>query len=415
MGIPPLFRWVFAENRTSKVPNFLKLLLFGQSVLDLSLTLAKSYDNGIPVLEIVRFHFNLCPNRLRTYDRFPASMMSQIDFTFVIERRTTNRKRSFLNHPLGWFVMTLLWLVSPLESGRHLSAVVAQEASSQASFGPTGPVELVKDGFQFTEGPAWGPDQSLYFTDIPANRIYRFVPKDGVLDIFIEPTGHSNGLMFDSKGQLLACQMDGQLVSIELATKAVTVLSDKHNNIRFNACNDLVIDSLGGIYFTDPRYQSPEPYPQGTEAFYYRAADGTVTRLGQDLLAPNGIGLSPDGKTLFVVPSMQKQVMAYPIEAPGKIGTGRVLFELKQPDGEDNTGGDGMTVDVDGNLYVTSALGVQVCDQQGKLLTIINVPEVPANVTFGGDDFKMLYITARKGLYRCPMPVAGLVFGKSQP
>ncbi|MBL8870456.1 MAG: SMP-30/gluconolactonase/LRE family protein [Planctomycetaceae bacterium] len=311
----------------------------------------------------------------------------------------------------------MTWLCCLLMLGiwTETRCVSAQEASPEKSFAPTAPVELVKDGFQFTEGPAWGPDQTLYFTDIPANRIYKFKPKDNVLDIFIEPTGHSNGLMFDSKGQLLACQMDGQLVSIDPATKAVTVLSDKHNNIRFNACNDLVIDAVGGIYFTDPRYQSPEPYPQGTEAFYYRSADGSVTRLGQDLLAPNGIGLSPDGKTLYVVPSMQKQIMAYPIEGPGKIGAGRVLFELKQPEGEDNTGGDGMTVDVEGNLYITSALGVQVCNRDGKLLTIIQVPEVPANVTFGGDDFKTLYITARKGLYRCPMPVAGLVFGKSQP
>jgi gluconolactonase len=209
--------------------------------------------------------------------------------------------------------------------------------------------------------------------------------------------------------------MDGQLVSIDIGTKDVTVLSAQHNSVRFNACNDLVMDEFGGIYFTDPRYQSPEPYPQGTEAFYYRAADGTVTRLGQDLLAPNGIGLSPDGKTLYVVPSMQKQIMAYPIESPGKIGTGRVLFELKQPEGEDNTGGDGMAVDATGNLYITSALGVQICDSQGKLLNIIAVPEVPANVAFGGEDFRTLYITARKGLYRCTMPVAGLELSKKAP
>lgn len=310
----------------------------------------------------------------------------------------------------------LLCCTALLASGEWAYApAIAQDANPPTNFAPLGPIELVKDGFKFTEGPAWGPNQALYFTDIPANRIYKYSPKDGALEVFTEPTGHSNGLMFNPKGELLACQMDGQLVAIDLSTKATKLLSDKYSNIRFNACNDLVIDSVGGIYFTDPRYQSPEPYPQGTEAFYYRAADGTVTRLGQNLLAPNGIGLSPDEKTLYVVPSMQKQIMAYPIEAPGKIGNGRVLFELKQPNGEDNTGGDGMTVDVQGNLYITSALGIQVCDPAGKLLTIIDVPEVPANVTFGGEDYKTLYITARKGLYRCPMPVAGLVFGKGQP
>lgn len=341
-------------------------------------------------------------------------MMSPSAFRFVVEHVQAYPMKSLSKHWVGKVVMLLL-SISFIGIGVDSPSIVGQEVASATSVAPTGPVELVKDGFQFTEGPAWGPDQALYFTDIPANRIYKYNPKDGMFEVFIEPSGHSNGLMFDTQGKLLACQMDGQVVSVDLATKAVTVLSDKHNNIRFNACNDLVIDTVGGIYFTDPRYQSPEPYPQGTEAFYYRAADGTVTRLGQDLLAPNGIGLSPDGKTLYVVPSMQKQIMAYPVEAPGKIGAGRVLYELKQPEGEDNTGGDGMTVDVAGNLYITSALGVQVCDPAGKLLTIIEVPEVPANVTFGGEDFKTLYITARKGLYRCPMPVAGLVFGKSQP
>ena len=319
-----------------------------------------------------------------------------------------------------------VWLFAASMDGSHLmhaqeaipmqsNAAVQNPAADVATVEipvPLGPVEKVKDGFQFTEGPAWGPDQALYFTDIPANRIFRFSPKDDSLNVFIEPAGHSNGLMFDTNGKLLACQMDGQLVSIDLSSKEVSVWSDKHNNVRFNACNDLVIDQQGGVYFTDPRYQSPEPYPQGTEAFYYRAPDGTVRRLGQDLLAPNGIGLSPDGQTLYVVPSMQKQIMAYPIESPGKIGAGRVLFELQQPEGEDNTGGDGMTVDAKGNLYITSALGVQICDSQGKLLHIIALAEVPANVTFGGDDFDTLYITARKGLYRCRMPVKGFVFGK---
>lgn len=113
--------------------------------------------------------------------------------------------------------------------------------------------------------------------------------------------------------------MDGQLVSIDLTSKQVTTLADKFNDKRFNACNDLVIDKQGGIYFTDC-FKAPEPWPQGTEAFYYRAADGKVSRLGDDLSAPNGIILSPDEKTLYVIPSMQRQMMAYAISEPGKLG-----------------------------------------------------------------------------------------------
>jgi gluconolactonase len=281
------------------------------------------------------------------------------------------------------------------------------QKSAEQVVAPSGPVEKVKDGFKFVEGPAWGPDKALYFTDIPANRIYRYQPDGNSLDVFLEPTGHSNGLMFDLKGRLLMCQMDGQIAALDLTSKEQTLVADKHQGIRFNACNDLAIDQVGGIYFTDPRYQSPEPYPQGTEAFYYRAADGTVVRLGADLQAPNGIGLSPDGKSLYVVPSMQKQIMAYEVLEPGKIGPGRVLCELKQPDGEENGGGDGMAIDEAGNLYITSGIGVQIYSNQGKLLHVISVPEVPANVTFGGDDRKTLYITARTSLYRCAMPIAG--------
>lgn len=321
-----------------------------------------------------------------------------------------------------WLAIAPAW-IGPALIGAALIGLIASESrqlhaapQDQTSvepmrIEPSSPVEKLKDGFQFLEGPAWGPDANLYFTDIPANRIYRYRPQDSAFDVFVEPTGHSNGLMFNSDGNLLACQMDGRLVSISLADKKETVLADKHNNVRFNACNDLVIDTAGGIYFTDPRYQSPEPYPQGTEAFYYRSADGNVVRLGADLQAPNGIGLSPDGKTLYVVPSMQKQIMAYEVMEPGKIGPGRVLCELKQPEGEDNTGGDGMTIDSLGNLYITSGIGVQIFDPQGNLLHTIAVPEVPANVTFGGEDYKTLYITARKGLYRCTMPVAGYKFG----
>jgi len=317
-----------------------------------------------------------------------------------------------LNKSAQLLVLLCLGLPSlALLGGLHPVKLLAQEEQKAAEqvVTPSGPVEKVKDGFKFVEGPAWGPDKALYFTDIPANRIYRYQPEGNNLDVFLEPTGHSNGLMFDLKNRLLMCQMDGQLVSLDLATKEQNVVADKHQGIRFNARNDLAIDQVGGIYFTDPRFQSPEPYPQGTEAFYYRAADGTVVRLGADLQAPNGIGLSPDGKTLYVVPSMQKQIMAYEVLEPGKIGPGRVLCELKQPEGEDNGGGDGMAIDEKGNLYITSGIGVQIYDSQGKLLHVISVPEVPANVTFGGEDRKTLYITARTSLYRCAMPVAGFV------
>jgi gluconolactonase len=249
----------------------------------------------------------------------------------------------------------------------------------------------------------------LYFTDIPSQTIHVLSP-NGTISVFLTPSGFANGLMYGGQGRLLACQMEGQLVGIDLATKAITVLAGKYQDKRFNACNDLVIDKQGGIYFTDPRFRAPDPWPQGTEAFYYRAPDGQVTRLGDDLAAPNGIILSPDEKTLYVIPSMQRQMVAYQVTEPGKLGERRVFCELQQPKDNNNSGGDGLTVDSAGNLYITSALGVQVYNPAGKLLGIIECPEQPANVTFGGPDNKTLYFTARKGLYRCQMEIAGHQF-----
>lgn len=290
-----------------------------------------------------------------------------------------------------------------------LLAVSAFANEPIRGIGPIGEVELVKGNFQFLEGPAATPDGKLYFTDIPAATIY-VLGSAGTIEVFLKPSGRANGLMYDGKGKLLACQMEGRLVSIDLKTREIEVLADKYEGNRFNACNDLVIDKQGGIYFTDPRFSAPDPWPQGTEAVYYRAADGKVTRLADDMAAPNGVILSPDQRTLYVIPSMQRQMVAYAVTEPGKLGDRKVFCELQQPENNNNSGGDGLTVDSAGNVYITSALGVQVYSPAGKLLGIITCPEQPANVTFGGPQNRTLYITARKGLYRCEMEIAGHQF-----
>ena len=122
---------------------------------------------------------------------------------------------------------------------------------------------------------------------------------------------------------------------------------------------------------------------------------------------PNGILLSPDHKTLYVIPSGQAEMMAYPVESPGKIGKGKVFCTLNQPKGVKNTGGDGAAVDAKGNLYITSRLGLQVFDSAGKYLGLIKLPEGPSNCKFGGKDYKTLFVTARTSLYTIPMEVAG--------
>lgn len=290
----------------------------------------------------------------------------------------------------------------------HWSLPFAFSQTQLKGLGAVSAVEKIADGFAFLEGPAKAPDGFVYFTDIPNEAIHRWKPGSGV-ELFFKPSLHANGLMYGGDGRLLVCQMDGQLASIDLETKKVEVLASKYQDVRFNACNDLVIDKSGGIYFTDPRYRAPEPWPQEIEAFYYRSAEGVVTRVGEGIIAPNGIGLSPDEKTLYVIPSMQDTVMAFAVAEPGKLANGRVLCKMEQPDGQTNKGGDGMALDVRGNLYLTTGTGVQVFSAKGEMLGTISVPEHPANCAFAGSNNKTLIITARTGLYACKTPVAGLI------
>ncbi|UUO08584.1 SMP-30/gluconolactonase/LRE family protein [Blastopirellula sp. J2-11] len=277
-----------------------------------------------------------------------------------------------------------------------------------AGIGPIGEVRTLQKDFGFTEGAASDGAGNLYFTDIPNNRIYRRTP-DGKIAVFLEPSGHTNGTMVRDD-RLLICQMDGQLASVSLSGDDLQVLAGKYKNERFNAPNDLVCDHFGGVYFTDPRYRAPTPWPQKIEAVYYLSTDNVVTRLIDDIIAPNGVILSPDEKTLYVVPSMETKLYAYDVLGPGKIGEKRVVCQFRQPEGEDNQGGDGLTIDEHGNLYVTTKLGVQVISPKGEILGIIEFPEHPANATFGGPKGKTLFVTARTGLYSVEMSVRGHQF-----
>ena len=286
-------------------------------------------------------------------------------------------------------------------------------ADAIPGIGPKGDVRKLHGELQFTEGPTWDGQGNLYFSDIPANCIYK-VDAASTLSVFLEPSNHTNGLMVN-RGRLLACEMDGRLVAIDLANKEITALASQYQGQRFNAPNDLVIDRAGGIYFTDPHFRAPTPLPQEVVAVYYATEDGQVTRLIDDLKAPNGVIMSPDEKTLYVIPSLQKQMMAYPVVSPGKLGEGKVFCELQQPEGKDDTGGDGLTIDTQGNLYITSGLGIQVYNRDGKLLGILSFPEQPANCSFGGPDNQTLFVTARTSLYAVEMGATGHVFpGKAE-
>lgn len=290
-----------------------------------------------------------------------------------------------------------------------ITSSLALRADTIPGLGPIGEIKKLHGNFTFTEGPAADRSGNVFFSDIPNSKVYK-VDVAGKLSVFREPSGSTNGNMFNAAGELVGCEMEGRIVAVAPDGKSVRVITDKYEGNRYNAPNDLVLDGAGGVYFTDPHFRAPMPLPQKVTAVYYVDKQGKVTRLVDDLKAPNGVILSPDEKTLYVIPSQQSEMMAYPVLGPGKLGPGKVFCTLKQPQGKSGTGGDGLTVDEKGNLYITSGLGLQVFDPSGQALGIIEFPEQPANVCFGGADNKTLYVTARTSLYTAPMAVKGHVF-----
>ncbi|MCH7688789.1 MAG: SMP-30/gluconolactonase/LRE family protein [Planctomycetes bacterium] len=258
-------------------------------------------------------------------------------------------------------------------------------------------VKKLAGGFIFTEGPAVDQQGNIYFTDIRNNRIHKW-SLDGKLTTFRENSGASNGLYFDRKGNLLACEGGGRRVVSISPDGKVTVLADKYDDKKFNSPNDLWVAPDGGVYFTDPRYGSEAGLEQDGFHVYYLSPDrDKLVRILDNLVKPNGVIGSPDGKKLYVADPGDNKTYVYRIRKDGSL-TARKLIAPE--------GSDGMTLDERGNLYLTRG-GVEVYNREGKKIASIEIPERPANVCFGGKDRKTLFITARTGFYSVRMNVRG--------
>ena len=264
-------------------------------------------------------------------------------------------------------------------------------------------VELLATGFKFTEGPAVGPDGSIYFSDIPNERINRYDLASKTVSVFRENSGRANGLMFTPAGALYACEGGNRQLTRQLGDE-ITVLADQFEGKKFNSPNDLDIDGKGGVYFTDPRYGNRDDMEMEFEAVYYLPRRGKLLRVIDNLERPNGVVLSLDNKTLYVVDNGAKTIWAYVVQQDGSVIDGRKLADM---DLDAPGGGDGMTIDSLGNIYCAGQGHVWVWNPKGELVTKIPVPESPANCTFGGPDKKTLFMTARENLYAIPMNVAG--------
>lgn len=263
-------------------------------------------------------------------------------------------------------------------------------------------LEKLADGFQFTEGPTADKMGNVYFTDQPNNRILVWVQEKG-LEVFMEPAGRSNGLAFDNQGNLWSCADEKNELWCISPEKEIEVIVDNYDGKLLNGPNDLWIDPSGGVYFTDPFYKrswwSHDEMPQEKQCVYYLKPDHkTIMLIESNLLQPNGIVGTPDGKKLFVADIKGNKTWSYTINPDGTLSDKTLFCEM---------GSDGMTIDSQGNIYITGR-GVTIFDNQGTRLGNIAVPENwTANVCFGGSNLKYLYITASKGLYRISLKVKG--------
>ncbi len=288
------------------------------------------------------------------------------------------------------------------------TAVNAEDTESLIA--PGEKVQKLAGDMKFTEGPAWIPaKRTLVFSDIPNGKIMQWRQGDG-LSVFRE-SEQSNGNILDLQGRLISCQHAAHNVVRIEADGSITVLADKFDGKRFNSPNDVTVRSDGTLWFTDPPWglNGPAELP-GHWVFKLDPATGKVEPVVKDLAMPNGINFSPDESRIYIAdtgghtkhpdPSFHELpagVHCYEVSKDGQLG--KKLFTISE-------GSDGMTVDERGNLYTTHG-GVNIYNADGKLLEKIEVPEGPANVTFGGDDYKTLFITARTSLYSIRMKYAG--------
>ena len=336
-----------------------------------------------------------------------------------------------MNGPLSASPHNFIWVKSAtLDVHQRPAPAVRDDGGSIVRLSPAfdhlvprdARLEKLADGFLFTEGPVWHPDGYLLFSDPNANTIYRWTP-DGGLSIFRTKSGYrgldagtygqpgSNGLALDPSGRLTINEHGNRRVTRLEKNGVLTVLADRFESKRLNSPNDLVYRSDGALFFTDPpfglRHFFDDPAKELPVSGVFCLINGEVKLAASELTGPNGLAFSPDEKVLYV-PNWdvkRKVIMRYQVAPDGSLHDGAVFLDLTSIPGEQAF--DGLKVDRQGNVYAAGPGGLLVLSPEGKHLGTIKFSEQPANLAWGDADRQTLYVTARTGLYRVRLSVAG--------
>jgi gluconolactonase len=290
----------------------------------------------------------------------------------------------------------------------------------------------VAAGVCFLEGPAIDAAGNVFFSDIQGSRILK-MDKTGVVTTFREDSGRTNGNTFDAQGRLISCEgaENGpggrrRIVRTDMKTGNIEVVTERYEGKRYNSPNDVVVDPSGRIWFTDPLYAPDRSIMEHQHEAVYRVdTDGKVSRvITQPAIGrPNGIAVTPDGKTLYLIdsnyinPTGNRKIWAFDVLPAGNVSKQRIVFDFGRA-----RGGDGMRLDMQGNLWVAAGIsaprtpnesadvptGVYVISPEGQMLGRIPIPEdVVTNLAFGGEGKKTLFVTAGKTIFKIPTAVAG--------
>ena len=270
---------------------------------------------------------------------------------------------------------------------------------------PSQQAQRLATGFGFTEGPLWHPDGFYYFVDIRANTLHRVTPGKPP-EVVRDNTGEGNGTTFDLQGRLVMCEGSHRRVTRMSADGRLETLVERYEGKRLNRPNDVVCKSDGSLWFTDPDLRVPFAERELPYAGVYRITPDGATTLMADCEYPNGLAFSPDERTLYVANTRWTQyIHAFELDAGGGVVRRRIFADMSS----DETVGvpDGMKVDVEGRVYCTGPGGTWVFAPDGQRLGVIQTPEVPANLCFGGPDLRTLFLTARTSVYTLRVNVAG--------